>query len=141
MPEGLTNAPAAFQRFMNDLFSDLLDINVVVYLDDILIYSENPAEHRQHVREVLWHLRKAGLFASLKKCAFSVETVEFLGYILSPNGLSMDDSKVKVIWDWPEPRKVKDVQSFLGFANFYRRFIAHYSDIVVPLTLLLRPSS
>jgi hypothetical protein len=140
MPEGLTNAPAAFQQFMNDLFSDLLDVNVIVYLDDILIYSENPSEHRQHVHEVLRRLRKAGLFASLKKCAFSVEMVEFLGYILSPNGLSMDDSKVKVIRDWPEPRKVKDVQSFLGFANFYRHFIAHYSDIVVPLTWLTRKS-
>jgi hypothetical protein len=85
---------------------------------------------------VLWRLWKARLFASLKKCAFSVEMGQFLAYILSPNGLSMDESKVKVIRDWPEPRKVKDVQSFLGFANFYQRFIAHYSDIVVPLTRL-----
>ncbi len=140
MPEGLTNAPAAFQRFMNDLFSDLLDVYVVVYLDDILIYSEDPAEHRNHVREVLRRLRSAGLFASLKKCDFSVDTVEFLGYIISPAGLSMDSSKVKVIQDWPVPRKIKDIQSFLGFANFYRRFISDYSDIVIPLTRLTRKS-
>src|ERR1700743_646444 len=136
----LTNAPAAFQRFMNDLFSDLLDVYVVVYLDDILVYSENPADHQKHVREVLRRLRAAGLYASLKKCVFDTDTVEFLGYIISPQGLSMDRSKVKVIQEWPEPRKVKDVQSFLGFANFYRRFIADYSDIVVPLTRLTRKS-
>src|SRR6201996_6108097 len=140
MPFGLTNAPAAFQRFMNDLFADLLDVYVVVYLDDILIYSENPADHRKHVREVLRRLRAAGLFASLKKCVFDVDTVEFLGYIISPEGLSMDPSKVKAIQDWPTPRKVKDVQSFLGFANFYCRFIADYSDITVPLTRLTRKS-
>ena len=138
MPEGLTNAPAAFQRFMNDLFKDLLDVYVVVYLDDILIYSENASEHRKHVREVLRRLRAAGLFASLKKCVFNTDTVEFLGYIISPAGLAMDSSKVATIQEWPVPRKVRDVQSFLGFANFYRRFIADYSDIVVPLTRLTR---
>ena len=127
MPEGLTNAPAAFQRFMNDLFADLLDIYVVVYLDDILIYSENPSEHRKHVREVLRQLRAAGLYASLKKCVFDVDTVEFLGYIISPEGLSMDQSKVKAVQDWPTPRKVKDIQSFLGFANSYWQFIVEYS--------------
>lgn len=140
MPFGLTNAPSAFQRFMNELFADLLDVNVVVYLDDILIYLENPADHRKHVREVLRRLREASLFASLKKCIFNVDTVEFLGYIISPNGLAMDESKVQVIRDWPTPRKIKDVQSFLGFANFYRRFISDYSDIVVPLTHLTRKS-
>src|SRR6266511_798177 len=138
IPEGLTNAPASFQRFMNDVFSDMIDVSVVVYLDDILIYSDNPADHRKHVREVLRHLRKHGLFARANKCEFHSKRVEYLGYILSPEGLSMDQAKVKVIQDWPEPRKVKDVQSFLGFANFYRRFVFNYSDIVVPLTRLTR---
>ena len=138
MPFGLTNAPAAFQRFMNDIFSDLLDVCVIVYLDDILIYSDNPDDHPAHVRTVLERLRKHGLYARADKCLFSVDTVEYLGYLLSPSGLTMDPSKVQVIRDWPEPRKVKDIQSFLGFANFYRRFIHNYSDIVVPLTRLTR---
>ena len=138
MPFGLTNAPSAFQRFMNDIFADMLDVCVIVYLDDILIYSDNPELHREHVREVLRRLRKNGLYAGAQKCTFHANTVEYLGYILSPTGLSMDTAKVQVIQDWPEPRKVKDIQSFLGFANFYRRFIHEYSDIVVPLTRLTR---
>jgi hypothetical protein len=136
MPFGLSNAPAAFQRFMNDTFSDMIDVCVVVYLDDILIYSADTASHRKQVKEVLRRLRKAGLYARADKCEFHAESVEYLGYILSPDGLSMAQDKVQTIRDWPEPRKVKDVQSFLGFANFYRRFIYNYSDIVVPLTRL-----
>jgi hypothetical protein len=138
MPFGLTNAPAAFQRHMNDIFNDMLDVNVVIYLDDILIYSDNPEEHRIHVCEVLRRLRAHGLFAKADKCEFSKTSVEYLGYILSPDGLSMDKNKVQTILDWPEPRKIKDVQSFLGFANFYRRFIRNYSDLTVPLTRLTR---
>jgi Reverse transcriptase (RNA-dependent DNA polymerase)/RNase H-like domain found in reverse transcriptase len=138
MPFGLTNAPAAFQRFMNDIFSDLLDVNVIVYLDDILIFSDDPADHTKHVREVFRRLRLNELYARPDKCFFSKDTVEYLGFILSKDGLTMDSRKVQVIMDWPEPRKVKDVQSFLGFANFYRRFIFGYSDIVVPLTRLTR---
>ena len=140
MHYGLTNAPASFQRFMNDCFKDLLDVCVVVYLDDILIYSENPDDHTDHVREVLRRLRANSLFAKLEKCEFGVDTTNFLGFIISPDGLKMDDAKVQVIRDWPTPRKVKDVQSFLGFANFYRRFIANYSDMSVPLTRLTRKS-
>ena len=138
MPFGLTNAPAAFQRFMNDIFSDLLDVTVIVYLDDILIFSDNPADHKKHVREVLRRLRKNGLFARPDKCLFSVDTVSYLGFILSQDGLKMDPAKVQAITDWPKPKKVKDIQSFLGFANFYRRFISDYSAIVVPLTRLTR---
>ena len=138
IPEGLSNAPSAFQRFMNDIFADMLDVCVVVYLDDILIYSDDKATHRKQVREVLRRLRQNGLFAKPEKCEFSRDRVEYLGYILSPEGLTMASDKVQVIRDWPEPRKVKDVQSFLGFANFYRRFIYNFSDIVVPLTRLTR---
>ena len=136
MPFGLTNAPAAFQRFMNDIFSDLLDVNVLTYLDDILVYSDSELEHAAHIREVLRRLRQNNLFANAEKCVFNSDTVEYLGYILSPAGLTMDPSKIKAITDWPEPRKVKDIQSFLGFANFYRRFIYNYSDIVIPLNRL-----
>jgi len=123
---------------MNDLFSDLLDVCIVVYLDDILIYSDNITQHREHVKEVLKRLRKAGLYAKAEKCEFHSDSVEYLGYVLSPSGLTMSDTKVKTIQEWPEPKKVKDIQSFLGFANFYRRFIFNYSDIVIPLTRLTR---
>ena len=133
MPEGLTNAPAAFQQFMNDIFTDMIDVNVIVYLDDILVYSDNLTEHKQHVLEVLWRLRANGLFARADKCEFHVTSCENLGYMLSPNGLTMAQNKVQITQDWPEPRKVKDIQSFLGFANFYHRFIYEYSRIVVPL--------
>jgi len=141
MPFGLTNAPAVFQHFMNDVFSDLLDVCVVVYLDDILIYSDNITQHQSHVQEVLKRLRKAGLYAKAEKCKFHSDSVEYLGYVLSPSGLTMSDAKVKTIQEWPEPKKVKDIQSFLGFTNFYRRFIFNYSDIVILLTCLTRKNT
>ena len=121
---------------MNDIFSDLLDVRVIIYLDDILIYSNNPADHKKHVQEVLCCLCENGLYAHLDKCHFSKDTIEYLGFILSKDGLKMDPSKVQIIQDWPEPCKVKDVQSFLSFANFYRRFISDYSNIMIPLTWL-----
>ncbi len=136
MHYGLTNAPASFQRFMNNVFKDLLDICVVVYLDDILIYSDNPEIHTTHVLEVLRQLRTNNLYAKIEKCKFSIITTEFLGFVISPEGLRMDKAKIQVIRDWPVPRKVKDIQSFLGFANFYCRFITKFSDISVPLTRL-----
>jgi len=136
MPFGLTNAPAAFQRFVNTVFADMLDVCVVVYLDNILIYSEDMESHQQHIQEVLHRLRLHGLFAKPEKCEFHSDSVEYLGYHLSPDSLTMSPDKIQTISDWPEPRKVKDIQSFLGFANFYHRFIFNYSDIVVPLTRL-----
>jgi len=114
----LTNTPAAFQQFMNDIFSDLLNVCVMIYLDDILIYSNNMSKHHQYVKEVLKHLHKAGLYAKAEKCEFHSESVEYLGYILSPSGLTMSDNKIKIIQDWPKLKKVKDIQFFLGFANF-----------------------
>ena len=134
----LTNASAAFQRFMNDIFSDLLYVCVMIYLDDILIYLNNMSEHHQHVKEVLKRLHKAGLYAKAEKCKFHSELVEYLGYILSPSGLTMSDDKIKIIQDWLELKKVKDIQFFLGFANFYHWFIFNYLDIVIPLTRLTR---
>ena len=111
MPFGLTNAPSTFQRFMNDIFSDLLDIHVIVYLDNILIFSDNPTDHKKHVREVLRRLCLHGLYVHPDKCFFSVDSVNYLGFILSWDGLKMDPGKVQAIMDWPEPRKVKDIQS------------------------------
>ena len=119
MPFSLTNAPATFQRFMNNIFSDLLDICVAIYLDDILIYSNNMSKHYWYVKEVLKHFCKASLYTKVEKCKFYSELVEYLEYILSPSGLIMSNDKVKIIQDWPEPKKVKDIQSFLGFTNFY----------------------
>ena len=121
---------------MNDIFSDILDVCVMIYLDDILIYSNNMSKHHQHVKEVLKCLRKAGLYAKAEKYKFHSELVEYLEYILSPSGLIMSDDKVKIIQDWPELKKVKDIQSFLGFANFYCQFIFNYLEIVIPLTCL-----
>jgi hypothetical protein len=112
----------------------LLDVCVVVHLDGILIYSENPDEHLKHIREVLRRFRANNLYAKVRKCAFSVDTTDFLGFVIGPDGLRVGDSKIQVIRDWPTPRRVKDVQSFLGFTNFYGRFIALYVDTTVPLT-------
>ena len=134
MPEGLTNTPAGFQRCMNDIFADMIDISVVVYLDDILVYSDNPKQHSAHVREVLTRLWHNRLYAQVDKCEFHCNSCEYLGYMLSPDGLTMAQNKIQAIQDWPEPRKVWDIMSFLGFANFYHHFIYGYSEITVPLT-------
>jgi len=121
---------------MNNIFSNLLDVCVVIYLDDILIYLNNMSKHHRHVKKVLKHLCKASLYAKAEKCKFHSKSVEYLGYILSPSGLIMSDDKIKIIQDWPEPKKVKNIQSFLDFANFYRWFIFNYSDIIILLTCL-----
>ena len=123
MPFGLTNAPSAFQRFMNMIFTDMLDVCIVVYLNDILIYLDNKENHREYVQEVLRHLRKHDLYAQPEKCEFHSESMECLGYCLAPSGLTMAQNKIQTICNWPEPQQVKNIQSFLGFANFYRRFI------------------
>jgi len=137
MPFGLSNAPAAFQRFMNEIFGDLLDVYVVIYLDDILIYLNNLKDHRGHVTEVLRQLWVHKLYESPTKCALHKDSIEFLGFILGPQGLMMDKQKVQTIWDWPVPRHVKEIQSFLGFLNFYQWFIHNYSGVVAPLTHLM----
>ena len=127
MPFGLTNAHAAFQRFMNDIFSDMLDVHVIIYLDDILVYSDNPTEHKKHVHEVFV---KTDSTANQRNVTLTKTPSTTLA-LSCPK-------MVQTIQDWPEPRNVKDIQSFLGFANFYRCFISNYSDIVVPLTWLTR---
>src|SRR5882672_1577375 len=110
MPEGFTNALAAFQRFMNDILADIIDIIVIIYLDDILIYSKNISKHKAHVLEVLQTLQANGLFAHADKCEFHVTSCKYLGYMLSPEGLTMAPYKVQIIQDWPEPWKAKDIQ-------------------------------
>jgi transposase InsO family protein len=138
MPMGLTNAPATFQHVMNDIFKEYLDEFLLVYLDDLLIYSENLAEHRQQVKQVLQKLREHDLFAKPEKCEFEKDQVEYLGFVVSEKGVFMDKGKVKAIEEWEEPKSVHDVQVFLGFANFYRRFILNYSKKAIGLTNLLK---
>ncbi|ERF69956.1 hypothetical protein EPUS_08767 [Endocarpon pusillum Z07020] len=138
MPFGLTNAPATFQALVNDVLREFLDIFAVAYLDDILIYSKTEEEHKSHVKQVLRALKKAHLLVKLEKCEFHKKKVKFLGYILTTSGIQMDESKVKAVQDWPQPKNVKEIQSFLGFANFYRRFIEGYSKITAPLTSMTK---
>ncbi len=140
MPFGLANAPATFQAYINRALVGLVDVTCVVYLDDILIYSAEPADHWRHVKQVLERLRQFQLYANLKKCQFRTERVEFLGFIVSTDSVSMDQERVATIKSWPPPKSYRDVQVFLGFANFYRRFIYGYSTIAAPLTNLLKGS-
>ncbi|KAJ1593521.1 hypothetical protein NDA15_004450 [Ustilago hordei] len=139
MPFGLANAPAHFQSFINDIFRDIIGIYVVVYLDDFLIFSDTEEAHVKHVTEVLTRLRSNRLFAKLSKCEFHTKTVEFLGYIIKPTGIEMDPEKVRTVKEWPMPESIHDIQRFLGFANFYQRFIAHFAHIAKPLTALVKP--
>jgi hypothetical protein len=138
LPFGLANAPATFQSFINEVLGELIDTICIVYLDDILIYSNSPEEHEQHVRCVLEKLQQHNLYANLAKCAFHVVSVNFLGYIIDPEGIKMEPTRIDAIRDWPQPRTVRDIQVFLGFAGFYRRFIRNYSKVTAPLTDLLK---
>ncbi|KAK3514159.1 hypothetical protein QTP70_005092 [Hemibagrus guttatus] len=138
MPYGLTNAPSVFQDFIHEVLREFLHRFVLVYIDDILIYSRNLAEHRHHVAEVLKRLREFQLFLKAEKCSFHQPSVQFLGYNIDSSGIRMDEGKVTAIRNWPTPTTVKELQRFLSFANFYRRFIQKYSSIANPLTSLLR---
>ena len=103
MPKGLTNAPAGFQRFMNDNFADMIDVSIVMYLDDILVYSDDPKQHSAHIREVLTRLHWNWLYTWADKCEFHCNSCKYLGYMLSPDGLSMSQNKIQAIQDWPDP--------------------------------------
>jgi hypothetical protein len=138
MPFGLTGAPATFQRYINESLREYLDVFCTAYLDDVLIYSQTRAEHVNHVRLVLGKLRDAGLFGNLAKCEFMVHETKFLGIIVGRDGLRMDPAKVKTIVEWEKPSCLTDVQAFIGFANFYRRFIRDFSGIITPLVALTR---
>jgi hypothetical protein len=128
MPFGLTNAPASCQQFVNDTLREYLDIFCAVYIDDILIYSKSRKEHKEHVRKILAKLEEAGLYVKAEKCEFSVSQTSFLGFIVGADGISMDPAKIQATREWEAPKNVRDVQCFLGFANFYRRFIHKYSQ-------------
>ncbi|KAH0614368.1 uncharacterized protein H6S33_000004 [Morchella sextelata] len=138
MPFGLTNAPATFQVFMNDTLRTHLDDFCTVYLDDILICSNTEEEHQRHFNTILDKLQAAGLHCKPEKCEFHVDRTEYLGYIISGEGVTMATDKTKAIQEWKTPTSVHDIQVFLGFANFYRRFIRDYSKVVSPMTNILK---
>jgi hypothetical protein len=138
MSFGLTNAPTHFTYLMNSVFMPELDKFVVVFIDDILIYSKNEEEHAKHIWIVLTRLREHKLYAKFSKCAFWLEEIQFLGHVLSTNGIAIDPSKVKDILEWKLPTTVHQVRSFLGLAGYYRRFIPDFSNIVKPITSLLK---
>jgi hypothetical protein len=138
LPFGLTNAPATFQSMMNAIFADYVDVFVIVYLDDILIFSRNIEEHRDHVRQVLQRLREHKLYANMEKCEFGRKSIQFLGHIVSEDGISMEKSKLDDIEKWPTPKSVEDIRSFLGLTGYYRKFIHNFSQIAAPLSNLTR---
>jgi hypothetical protein len=138
MPFGLCNAPGTFQSYINHTLHDYLDHFCTGYLDDILVFSETLKEHRTHVKKVLLRLREAKLFADIDKSEFEVTSTKYLGIIISTDGLRMDPQKIEAVMKWPTPRILKDVQGFLGFANFYRRFIDRFSLLAKPLTDLTK---
>lgn len=134
MPFGLTNAPATFQRMINNVLREQLDISVVVYLDDILIFSENEEQHQEHVHWALNKLQEANLLVDPEKSKFHQKEVEFLGHIIRPGEIAMEPAKIQTVVEWKEPNNVKETQAFIGFANYYRRFIRDFSRIALPLT-------
>ncbi|GAU29982.1 hypothetical protein TSUD_360970 [Trifolium subterraneum] len=138
MPFGLTNAPAVFMDYMNIIFQPYLDKFVVIFIDDILIYSKDPQEHAEHLRIVLNILREKQLYAKFSKCEFWLSEVKFLGHVISQGGVSVDPSKVEAVLNWERPRTVSEVRSFIGLAGYYRRFILGFSEIALPLTRLTR---
>ncbi|KAJ9521377.1 hypothetical protein QJQ45_001243 [Haematococcus lacustris] len=136
---GLTNAPATFQRVMNEAFAEVINDCALVYLDDILVMSENTEEHLVHLRRVFDLLRKNKFYAKLSKCEFMKRTLMFLGHIISAQGISVDPCKVTAISNWPVPTSLKTLQSFLGAANYVRKFVHNFSTIAAPLTNLTGP--
>jgi hypothetical protein len=140
--EGLTNAPATFQTAMNSIFHPYIRKFVVVYIDDILIFSKTEAENQAHVRLVLEVLKREKFFVcNLAKSSFAQIKIKYLGHIVDKQGIRPDPKKVEAVQTWPVPKNVHDVRSFLGLVNYFRKFIEHYSEIAVPLTSLTRKAS
>ena len=138
MPFGLTNAPAAFMDLMNRVFQPYLDRFVIVFIDDILLYSGSSEEHSEHLRIVLQTLKEWQLYAKLSKCQFLLDRVTFLGHVISAEGVSVDPQKIEAVVNWKPPKNVPEVRSFLGLAGYYRKFVEGFSKIAAPLTKLTR---
>ena len=138
MPFGLTNAPAAFMDLMNRVFQPYLDRFIIVFIDDILVYSSSSEEHSEYLRIVLQTLRERQLYAKLSKCKFWLDRVTFLGHVISVEGVSVDPQKIKAMVNWKLPKNVSEVRSFLGLVGYYRKFVEGFSKIAAPLTKLTR---
>ena len=138
MPFGLSNAPSTFMRLMNHVLRSLIWKFMVVYADDILVYSKSLEDHAHHVRQVLSIIRKEKLFANLPKCNFAKDKLTFLSFVISSKGIEVDDSKVEAIRNWPTPTNIGQVRSFHGLAGFYRRFVKDFSTIACPLNELTK---
>ena len=136
MPFGLTNAPAAFMDLMHGVFQPYLDQFIVVFRDDILIYSQSEREHEDHLRTILQLLRDHQLYAKFSKCEFWLTKLRFLGHVVSASDVSVDPEKVKAMMSWERPKSVFEIRSFLGLAGYYRRFIEDFSRLVAPMTRL-----
>ncbi|KAL0546333.1 hypothetical protein IC582_016240 [Cucumis melo] len=138
MSFGLTNAPAVFMDLMNRVFREFLDTFVIVFIDDIFIYSKTEVEHEEHLRMVLQTLRDNKLYAKFSKCEFWLKQVSFLGHVVSKAGVSVYPAKIEAVTGWTRPSTVSEVCSFLGLAGYYRRFVENFSRIATPLTQLTR---
>ncbi|KAG7583636.1 Ribonuclease H-like superfamily [Arabidopsis suecica] len=136
MPFGLTNAPAAFMKMMNGIFREFLDEFVIIFIDDILVYSKDRETHQNHIRTVLERLREQKLFAKLSKCSFWQRSIRFLGHIISDQGVSVDPEKIRSIKEWPRPKNATEIRSFLGLAGYYRRFVKGFASMAQPMTRL-----
>jgi hypothetical protein len=141
MPFGLFNALSTFMRLMNHVFKPFIGLFVVVYFNDILVYNKSQQDHMEHLYQVFQTLRRQKLYVNLKKCHFLTESLVFLGYVVSTEGIKMDPSKIEVIISWPVPKSLHDIRSFHGLASFYHRFIRSFSSIIAPITECLNEES
>jgi hypothetical protein len=138
MPFGLANAQACFQRFIQHVLREVLNVSCYVFIDDILIFSKTRDKHQRHVTQVLQQLKDHWLFASPEKCSFYSDKVSFLGFTISATGVKMEQDKLSTVLNWPYPKNLKELNKFLGDLNFYRKFISKFSTVAAPLTSLTK---